>query len=218
VKVVEGSWIYNFSIHHILHFYSKILGKTRPNVDAPTRLGPRRAGPRRAALASGRRPTLLGRAPCPRPHAPKPRAPSRPASYPRHNCIATPYRGRRTRGTGGPSAAAVRCSTPAYKGPVFSFVRVHLPHSFPCHALPAPASTCHAAVLPAEAAAAGHLCAARRPLPRESQPPKSSPRRLKTLPSSSPGRERRRARRIPASRAGRPPQGPHCKVEFLSKG
>jgi hypothetical protein len=31
VKVVEGSEIYNFPIHHILHFYSKIWRKTNFN-------------------------------------------------------------------------------------------------------------------------------------------------------------------------------------------
>jgi hypothetical protein len=39
-----------------VHFYSKILGKTRSNVDTPTRLGQCRAGPRRAAPP--RRPCL----------------------------------------------------------------------------------------------------------------------------------------------------------------
>jgi hypothetical protein len=110
--------------------------RTAPGRAAPGCLGVRAPArtPRASALLEATRP----KAACPEGS----RAPSRPASYPRHNCTATSYRGRRTRGTGGPSAAAVRCVTPAYKGLVFSFVRVHLPLSFPCHALPAPASTC----------------------------------------------------------------------------
>jgi hypothetical protein len=36
VKVVEGSEIYNFPIHYFVHFYSKILRKTRSNVASPT--------------------------------------------------------------------------------------------------------------------------------------------------------------------------------------
>jgi hypothetical protein len=174
------------------------------------RVGPRRACARRAALVSGRQPALLGRAPCPRQCVPRPprpevvrpkaarpegsRAPRPSGVVPAADYPAMPYRGRRTRETSGPSAA-VRCATPAYKGPVYSFVRVYLPLSFPCHALaspgerlPAPASACRVAALPA--AATGRRCAARRPPPRANQPPKSSPRLLKTLPPSSPGRER----------------------------
>jgi hypothetical protein len=54
VKVVEGSEIYNFPIHHFVHFYSKFLTKTWSNVASPTRCvapAPRRASPRRAVAS-----------------------------------------------------------------------------------------------------------------------------------------------------------------------
>jgi hypothetical protein len=74
-----------------VHFYSKILGKTRSNVATLTRLGQRRAGPRRAAPDSARvrAPDRLGvRGPrCPRLRTPQeplnsspPRAACRPVA------------------------------------------------------------------------------------------------------------------------------------------
>jgi hypothetical protein len=71
VKVVEGSWIYNFPIHHILHFYSKIWRKSISN---------------RASLKSGR----LSR------DRPRRRAPAPPRARPppsRRPCRLTPSRG-----------------------------------------------------------------------------------------------------------------------------
>jgi hypothetical protein len=52
VKVVEGSEIYNFSIHYFVHFYSTFWSFTCSNMDTATQLGqptPRRAKPRRRA-------------------------------------------------------------------------------------------------------------------------------------------------------------------------
>jgi hypothetical protein len=43
VKVVEGSEIYNFPIHHFVHFYSKFLRKTQSNRGTPSRLARARA-------------------------------------------------------------------------------------------------------------------------------------------------------------------------------
>jgi hypothetical protein len=42
VKVVGGSWIYNFPIHHFVHFYSRFLRKTRSNRGSPQRSAPER--------------------------------------------------------------------------------------------------------------------------------------------------------------------------------
>jgi hypothetical protein len=36
VKVVEGSEIYNFPIHHLVHFSYKILNYTQSNQDTPS--------------------------------------------------------------------------------------------------------------------------------------------------------------------------------------
>jgi hypothetical protein len=88
VKVVEGSRIYNFPIHHKLHFYSKIwrkcilnsgsMNKRQAGRDAPAlqRVGAPRHAPARAAVR--RRPPLgfraLGRTPrllLPQAHAPR---------------------------------------------------------------------------------------------------------------------------------------------------
>jgi hypothetical protein len=65
VKVVEGSRIYNFPIHHILHFYSKILRKIRSNSASPTR-GTRPALPALPRAHPGTPPcaTRLTPAPC----------------------------------------------------------------------------------------------------------------------------------------------------------
>jgi hypothetical protein len=56
LKVVEGSWIYNFPIHHILHFYSKICRKTNSN-NASLKSG--RPTSRRVAMSRA----VRGRAP-----------------------------------------------------------------------------------------------------------------------------------------------------------
>jgi hypothetical protein len=208
VKVVEGNWIYNFPVHHILHFDSKILGKTRSNVDAPTRLGQHRAGPhraalrlraRRAALASGRWPVLLGRAPClrlardTRPQAPRLRAPSRLGGR-AAACSAL----RRRTAVGAPGRPAVRPLLYGvwrlFKGgSVISLCTCTSPSPSLVAPLLAPASTCRAAALPAAAAPKG------QPTTQIESPAVEDP------PSSSSGRERRRTRRIPASRAGHRP-------------
>jgi hypothetical protein len=53
VKVVEGSEIYNFPIHHLVHFYSKFWSFERSNRTTVARIqaGQRRATPHRACLA-----------------------------------------------------------------------------------------------------------------------------------------------------------------------
>jgi hypothetical protein len=65
VKVVEGSEIYNFSIHHFVHFYSTFWSFKRSNRDTVTQLRPADVAPRRrtrrARRASGRSsPRCLG--------------------------------------------------------------------------------------------------------------------------------------------------------------
>jgi hypothetical protein len=57
--------------------------------------------------------------------------------------------------------------------------------------------------------------AAGRPSPN--QCPKPNPRLPRTLLRPFPGQKPRRPRRIPAARAGRPPRGPHCKHQNLSR-
>jgi hypothetical protein len=61
----------------------------------------------------------------------------------------------------------------------------------------------------AEHPTAGHL----HPV----QAPKQAPRDPRTLSRPFPGQEPRRPHRNCASRAGRPPQGPHCKPQNLSR-
>jgi hypothetical protein len=82
VKVVEGSEIYNFPIHHFVHLYSTFWSFTCSNGDTVTQLRPADAAPRprrdvaragsaRAALY--RQPAPLGALRCPRPCLPRPR-------------------------------------------------------------------------------------------------------------------------------------------------
>jgi hypothetical protein len=70
VKVVEGSEIYNFHIHHFVHFYSRFLRKTRSNRGNPQRSAPE-CEHARAATSPARRTTLR-------------RAPAAPAPGPAH--------------------------------------------------------------------------------------------------------------------------------------
>jgi hypothetical protein len=93
VKVLEGSWIYNFPIHHILHFYSKIWRKFSSNRVSGTLFSGRRPSQRRPCRAALHRAVQPG----PRPHAlgpegalsrgrvvPRPRAPSGREPRPRY--------------------------------------------------------------------------------------------------------------------------------------
>jgi hypothetical protein len=59
MKVVEGSEIYNFLIHHFVHFYSKFLSKTWSNTARPTQEMHQRS----LALATTRRRALAAPAP-----------------------------------------------------------------------------------------------------------------------------------------------------------
>jgi hypothetical protein len=79
VKVVEGSEIYNFPIHHFVHFYSTFWSFTRSNRDTMTQLRPADAVP-----APRRRTCRVCRASDrPPPRCPGPAdAPSRGASVP----------------------------------------------------------------------------------------------------------------------------------------
>jgi hypothetical protein len=111
VKVVGGSEIYNFHIHHFVHFYSKFLRKSRSNVASPTqeiRPGTARAPARQPHPALGIRTARL-----PRPCAPSPCHPaslgSSEFSHP------APLRtGRHRTGLTGPSA--VSAPVRAYQG------------------------------------------------------------------------------------------------------
>jgi hypothetical protein len=49
VNAVEGSEIYNFPIHHIVHFYSRFLRKTRSSRGSPQRSAPEREHARATA-------------------------------------------------------------------------------------------------------------------------------------------------------------------------
>jgi hypothetical protein len=91
-KVVEGSEIYNFPIHHFVHFYSKFWSKTRSNSaspthehspDAPTRTrrdAPPRAclRPRQALLASASAPLCAPSQRVTHPQSPRPETSSDP--------------------------------------------------------------------------------------------------------------------------------------------
>jgi hypothetical protein len=59
VKVVEGSEIYNFPIHHLVHFSCKILSFYHSNRASPTFLGRLRRHPC-AGAAPARAPCRLG--------------------------------------------------------------------------------------------------------------------------------------------------------------
>jgi hypothetical protein len=83
VKVVEGSEIYNFPIHHFVHFYSKFLRKMQSNRGTPSSLARARAEPRPRRTAP--RPHRL-RTPPPRPLLPHDRAHTQNAS-----CSVSPY-------------------------------------------------------------------------------------------------------------------------------
>jgi hypothetical protein len=78
VKVVEDSEIYNFPIHHFVHFYSRFLSKMWSNTANPTH-------EMRPALPRARHDTPPRR--CPPPHAYRARACAGP---PRHLCPAFP--------------------------------------------------------------------------------------------------------------------------------
>jgi hypothetical protein len=79
VKVVGGSEIYNFHIHHFVHFYSKFLRKSRSNVASPTQKNRPRAA-RAPARAAARQPAPRPRhqrcAPPEAAHAPSPGLPA----------------------------------------------------------------------------------------------------------------------------------------------
>jgi hypothetical protein len=115
VKVVEGSEIYNFPIHHFVHFYSNFLRKTHSKRGTSTRS---RAGRRRAATPrAGARPSTFG----PADHFPRPLLPHA-AHTPRHLeprtcCQTAPCRTQRSVGVHLPGAPAeVRCGTPRQHG------------------------------------------------------------------------------------------------------
>jgi hypothetical protein len=102
VKVVEGSEIYNFPIHHFVHFYSKFLRKTcskrgtstrsragrrRVPVPVPRRSGPRTLSPGRSFPMPRASRDIPNPAPTARPRRIGPSGPSAstfPARLPRH--------------------------------------------------------------------------------------------------------------------------------------
>jgi hypothetical protein len=73
MKAVGGSEIYNFPIHHIVHFYSRLLRKTGSNRGSPQR---------RRQNASTRAPRRQAPVPPPRRPVPPPRRPVPPARVP----------------------------------------------------------------------------------------------------------------------------------------
>jgi hypothetical protein len=113
VKVVEGSEIYNFPIHHFVHLYSTFWSLTCSNRDTVTQLRPADAAPRprhnvahagRAARHASARP--LPR--CLRPCAPSPGRPTpldASESVPLALCAGPA--GRAPRRTAGPTAVSL---------------------------------------------------------------------------------------------------------------
>jgi hypothetical protein len=95
VKVVEGSEIYNFPIHHFVHFYSKFGRKSRSNRGTVKQIA---AGTRHCASR------CAGRA-VPPPRCPGPPAPSRGRPFPRSR---TPSEASRAPSSVGARARACR--------------------------------------------------------------------------------------------------------------
>jgi hypothetical protein len=85
VKVVEGSEIYNFPIHHYVHFYSNFWIFKRANRGATTqgRASRRRATPCRDVKHRAPRRTYAAPASASAPHAHLPKAASRLPNTPR---------------------------------------------------------------------------------------------------------------------------------------
>jgi hypothetical protein len=97
VKVEEGSEIYNFPIHHFVHFYSKFLRKTRSNRSTPTRLSRTRRAARLPEAARAPSPGLP--------------APLDASEFPTPRCS-----GQDAHRAGPTSPSAVSTSVHAYQG------------------------------------------------------------------------------------------------------
>jgi hypothetical protein len=108
VKVVEGSEIYNFSVHTLVHFYFKIGRKSQTNKGTVKRLAPERD-------VTPRRPR----------RAPPLRRPGRARTFPRRARL--PQDTRAPRRVGIRPAARHAGRTPWTAGPLTVPVRARLP-------------------------------------------------------------------------------------------
>jgi hypothetical protein len=215
VKVVEGSEIYNFPIHHLVHFYTNFWSKSQSNQPAQQRVTLERdVAPRpRAhdALASAPSATLLGWLYCPRP-VPRSLAPSRgrlEVSPSSRRAPADRTGAQRTTGRFRapllctPAEAAARTSRPRPPSPVAYLSS----RAAPRPAAPAPACTagCH------RAAVAGH---GESPPPRHRTVTRAHTRHHDPLSQppepriAQPGRRPRRSSGRRGSRRPPPPAKP----------
>jgi hypothetical protein len=195
VKVVEGSEIYNFPIHHFVHFYSTFGSFTCSNRDTCTQLDqstPRHATPRRrqrwprrttAHRCLGTRASRLPEVAARLPNAPHPKNVS---------CSALPY-------------GSAQC--PAVRRPSFGSKRPETPQSV--HRLLPGARIAYkgAAVLRLACRAACGTCACRRgppcPPPPSRVPTSSRGRATIPIPPLGPTRARTATRVVARPRACR---------------